>query len=383
MSRELWADGQGRAALRDGPARPPRPGHVLVQVAFSAVSWGTEVHMLRAGFRGRLGYQASGYVIGTAGPDGTLVRAPAALEDGATSPPLAKDGDLRSRSVSDGPDALSGLPSGQAVTVYGAPYVGHGERLWVPPHLLAPIADPALLPAAAYCGLGAIALHGLRLAGPGLGETALVAGLGMVGQWTVRLLRAAGVRTVALDPSDLRQTLAVAGGADFAFADPKDPSLQACARALGRPDGRFDAVLLCMGTDDPETLDRYIPLCAPGSTLVTVGDVPIAATREPLFQSEVRIVVSHAAGPGRNDHSYEAEGVDYPLAYVRWTEGRNLRAVADLLSNGQVDLQGLIGDVLTPSALIEAYAAGHPPDAAGTVVTWPDPEGPLPIGQPG
>lgn len=362
MSREIWADGAGRAQIREAPARTVRPGHLRVRVVHSAVSWGTEAHMLGRGFRGRLGYQAAGRVMGVAGSDGTLVRGLTPVDD----PQRAAHGALLP------PDrAPSGFGIGQAVAVYGAPFVGHADELWVPPLLAAPLGEGTSLAEAAYLGLGAIALEGIRLSGLSLGEVALVAGLGMVGQWTVRLLEAAGVGSVAVDPLPVRRSLAIQGGAAVAISDPDPDTLSDHARALGRPDGRFDSILLAMGTDDGGTIDRYIGLCSPGGTVVIVGDIPVTATRELLFQSEVRLVVSHAAGPGRGDPRYEAEGQDYPVSHIRWTEGRNLRAASDLLSRGRVDLTGLIGPAVTPEALAAAYAAGSPPEAVGTVVAWP------------
>ena len=380
MSLEIWAQGDGHAALLDRPLRPQRPGQVRVRIAYSAVSWGTERVMLRNGFRGRLGYQASGFVVGIAGPGGALIRSPAPAGVEPSLPvgpdPNTQTSPAPTDRAQPGARVFAG---GQPVVVYGAPYVGHAEELWVSPHLVAPLGEGVPLSSGAYAGLGAIALHAIRLTGLTLGCTALVAGLGMVGQWVVRLLALAGVRTVALDPLALRQAQAIRGGAEHALADPDDPSLPQWARALGRPDGRFDAVLLCMGTEDPNLLDRYIPLAAPGSALVVAGDVPISAGREALFQSEVRIVVSHAAGPGRGDPRYEADGEDYPLAHARWTEGRNLRAVADLLTAGRVDLGNLIGEPLSPQALVETYAAGPGPETIGSVVDWSATSAPSPL----
>lgn len=361
MTREIWADGQGHAEVREGPNRARRPGFLQVRVACSAVSWGTETHMLGHGFRGRLGYQAAGHVVGIVGPDGTLLRTPEPLQESSLGDPAPS-----------GAHGSERFRAGQAVAVYGAPFVGHAAELWVPPLLATPLGRDVSLADAAYLGLGAIALQGIRLSGLGLGEVALVAGLGMVGQWVVRLLEAAGIRSVAVDPVPLRQTLALRAGAAFTLAEPDPAALSDHARAVGRPDGCFDSVLLAMGTNDHGTLDRYIPLCAPGGSVVIVGDVPVVATRELLFQSEVRLVVSHAAGPGRGDPRYEADSEDYPVTSVRWTEGRNLRACAGLLSRHRVDLTGLVGAPVTPEGLIAAYSAGSAPEAIGTTVVWQD-----------
>jgi threonine dehydrogenase-like Zn-dependent dehydrogenase len=325
---EIWALGDGTAQLVEVEDPTPHPGWVQVAVRYSAVSWGTERAMLRHGYRGRLGYQASGTV--------TAV-------------------------LPGGPRELLG----QAVCVYGAPYVGHASRLWVPPVLTAPLGKQEPTPEGAYAGLGAIALHALRLGHITLGQSVLIVGLGMVGQWAVRLAVAAGARVGAADPAASRRQLALAGGAQWALAEA--PGLEQVAE-LGRPDG-VDTLLLCVSSQDESLLDRWLTLTAPGGQVVVVGDLPVRAQRQVLFEREVKITVARAAGPGRGDQRYEAGGMDYPPSLVRWTEGRNLSLVAHLLTTGRVHLDGLFPPPLAPHELPSRYALDEWP-LPGAVVDW-------------
>jgi threonine dehydrogenase-like Zn-dependent dehydrogenase len=331
MGKELWADGEGRVHYREAPARAGRPGWVLVATSFSGVSIGTERAMVAAGFRGRLGYQASGIVTEVA------------------------DG---------GPKELLDRP----VAVYGAPYTGHGEDLWVPAALVAELPSEALLPAGAFAGLGAISLHALRLGTLQIGESVLVVGLGMVGQWCVRLAAAAGLRVMAVDPQPQRRDLALAGGAEGAVGDLSDPAVAAAFRV--RPDTGYDAVLLTAHSTDPGLANRCLEHVADKGRFVVAGDLPLHIDRELLFARENRLVVSRAAGPGRYDAAYEADGHDYPAAYVRWTEGRNLAAVVALLASGRVRVSELLGEAMDPEAALSVYDERAVPARPGALLAW-------------
>ena len=321
--------------LREAAPRTPQRGWVRIATCYSGVSIGTERGMVAQGFRGRLGYQASGIVTEVA--------------EGA-------------------PQALLDRP----VAVYGAPYTGHAEDLWVPATLVAPLASEALLPAGAFVGLGAISLHALRVANLSLGESVLIVGAGMVGQWCVRLAAAAGLRVMAVDPQPQRRDLALAGGAEAVAVDLSDAGLKEAFRL--RPDGGFDAVVLAAHSGAEDLVDECVANVAPRGCLVVAGEAPLQLERELLFARECRVVVSRAAGPGRYDDAYEAAGHDYPPSYVRWTEGRNLAAVAHLLATGKVRVTELLGEPMEPEEALAMYDPDVLPPRPGALVGWNTPE---------
>lgn len=321
--RELRADGHGQARLATGELAPPGPRQARVRVVASGYSLGTERHMLAAGYRGRLGYSAAG-----------VVEAVGAEVD----PHLV----------------------GRGVAVYGAPHAGHADRLTVPLTLAAPLPPGEDPGAYAGAGLGAIALHALRLGRLEMGASVLVAGLGAIGQWLVGLALAGGARVLAVDPRPERIDLArVQGAAAVGTLD-----------ALGDElvdHERLDLVLAAMGSEDPGIARQLVALLPLRGRLVVVGDLPLDLDREALFQREASVVVSRAGGPGRYDPVHEAQGHDYPVAYVRWTEGRNLGAVVDLVHRRRIRPQAFETHRFTPATAGRAYAAR---DAVGAILSW-------------
>jgi hypothetical protein len=60
--------------------------------------------------------------------------------------------------------------------------------------------------------------------------------------------------------------------------------------------------------------------------------------RSPFYEKELELRISCSYGPGRYDPSYEAEGHDYPIGYVRWTENRNMQAFLECIERGILKL---------------------------------------------
>ena len=157
---------------------------------------------------------------------------------------------------------------------------------------------------AAYATVAAIALHGVRLCGLGLGDVAAVVGLGLVGQITLELLRAAGCVALGLDPDPARVELARAAGF-FAHGRPGRArsgggATHRAPRRRRRPrDG-----------GEQQRRRRWRPPIAVArerATVCVVGDVAIESPRTPLFAKELRLVVSRSYGPGRYDPVYEEQ----------------------------------------------------------------------------
>lgn len=296
----------------------PAPGHVLVRTEYSAISPGTEM-----GFVGRasdeaaaIGYSAVGIV--------------EALGEGVAD-----------RRV------------GERVACYGVPYVRHAEWLAVPTNLTAVVPDGVAPEEAAFGGLGAIAIHALRVADLRFGESAVVVGLGILGNLVAQIAHAAACRAVGYDlnaerAGGLRQ---LGGASAYAEAAALEAALPEETGGAGA-----DAVLLCASGPGEPLINKALEWVRDRGKVVIVGDLTMNFSRGLMFAKEAQVLISRAGGPGRYDPSYERDNRDYPLGHVRWTEGRNLAAYIRLLAEGRIYVRPLITDVYPLEQAAEAYA---------------------------
>jgi predicted dehydrogenase/threonine dehydrogenase-like Zn-dependent dehydrogenase len=227
----------------------------------------------------------------------------------------------------------------------------HAGVVSVPRHLCAKVPDSVPLAHAAFTVLGSIALQSVRLARVELGGTALVIGLGLVGQLTVALLRAAGVRVLGTDPDASKCELALRMGAAMAR-----PGLGAAEVAAATGNLLTDAVLITASTQSNQPIELAAESVRKKGRIVLVGVVGLQLDRRPFYFKECEFVVSCSYGPGRYDPEYEERGRDYPAAYVRWTEQRNLQAILDLMASSQLDIGPLISHRFPIDRAAEAYA---------------------------
>lgn len=245
----------------------------------------------------------------------------------------------------------------------------HAGVVCVPRNLCARVPDSVPFEQAAFGVLGAIALQGVRLSRLELGSTAFVIGLGLVGQVTVALLRAAGVRVLGTDLDPSKCTLAVRMGADEARPGMKADDVLARTRGLGA-----DAVLITASTKSDGPVELAGEAVRAKGRVVAVGAVGLNLPRRPYYFKEAEFVVSCSYGPGRYDPDYEDRGRDYPAPHVRWTEQRNIQAVLDLMGQGRLDVAPLISHRFPIDRATEAYDVidkGSEP-YLGIVLEYPD-----------
>lgn len=341
MKQVLQAAKGGRTRVAD--VEPPglRPGGVLVRTRWSAVSAGTERMVIELAEKSLVGKAM-------ARPDlvkktlEKLKREGFAATYRAVSGRLAGDvplGYSAAGEVLAVADGVTGIAPGDRVACAGAGYANHAEILSVPRNLCARVPDGVDLRHASMATLGAIALHGVRTADLRLGETAVVVGLGLLGQMTVQMLRASGVHVVAVDRDASRAALAKSLGADVALGGGEDP--EAAVRGLTSGHGA-DGVLVCAATDSSEPLALAARLCRKRGVVTIVGAVGMELDRRLYYERELSVRMSTSYGPGRYDPAYEERGIDYPYAYVRWTEGRNLEGVLDLVARGSLKIEPLV-----------------------------------------
>ena len=230
----------------------------------------------------------------------------------------------------------------------------HAEVVSVPVNLCVHIPEEVDDEAAAFTVIGAIALQGIRLAKPTLGDAVVVIGLGPVGQMTVQLLRAHGCRVLGIDFDPARLAMARQFGAEVVNPGAgEDPVL--AAQRFSRDRG-VDAVLVTAATRSSEPMHQAALMCRQRGRVVLVGVAGLELSRDDFFKKELTFQVSCSYGPGRYDQNYEERGQDYPIGFVRWTEQRNFEAVIDMLATGRLDVRPLISHRFPLEQTEAAYA---------------------------
>lgn len=243
---------------------------------------------------------------------------------------------------------------GDRVACAGAGYANHAEVVAVPVNLCVALAPGAELSAAAYNALGAIAMQGVRQADLRLGESCVVIGLGLLGQLTGLLLKAAGVRVIGVDINARNIELAAHHWADAALEIGSSALEAECLRLTSGIGA--DAVIITAATDSLEPVNLAGRLLRKRGTVVVVGAVPTGFDREPdYYRKELSLKMSCSYGPGRYDPVYEVKGMDYPAGHVRWTERRNMESFQTLLVSGQVNLAYLTTHRFSLAAAPDAY----------------------------
>jgi predicted dehydrogenase/threonine dehydrogenase-like Zn-dependent dehydrogenase len=247
-------------------------------------------------------------------------------------------------------DAVEGVRPGQRVATGSA---GHAEFQVVPGHLAVAVPDAVTDPEAAFATVAAIALHGLRLADLGPGSRVCVVGLGLLGQLTVRLALAAGYEVAGIDVRDWTAATASESGALGLVEQGDDTTAAILDWTRGRG---ADAVLLTAATKSSDPVLRAPERCRDRAPVVVVGDVGLNLARTPFYEKELSLRFARSYGPGRYDRTYEDWGVDYPIGHVRWTEGRNLEAVLDLMAGSKLAVRDLVTHEFPIEKAGDAYA---------------------------
>jgi predicted dehydrogenase/threonine dehydrogenase-like Zn-dependent dehydrogenase len=246
----------------------------------------------------------------------------------------------------------------------------HAEVVSVPLNLCARIPDSVSDEAAAFTVIGAIALQGIRLVQPTLGEAVVVTGLGLIGQIAVQLLRANGCRVLGIDFDPAKVALARSFGAEVVNLGAGEDPVQAAER-FSRGRG-VDAVLVTAATKSSEPMHQAALMCRKRGRIVLVGVTGLELSRDDFFKKELTFQVSASYGPGRYDPNYEEKGQDYPVGFVRWTEQRNFEAVLDMLGDGRLDVQALISHRFGLEQTEAAYAVvGGSEPSMGILLEYP------------
>jgi predicted dehydrogenase len=251
---------------------------------------------------------------------------------------------------------VEGFRPGDRVACAGAGTANHAEVIDVPVNLAVRVPEGLELDVASTVTLGAIALQGVRRAQPTLGETFVVVGLGILGQITVQLLKVNGCRVIGVDVDPQRAAAAKANGADAALDGAAEDYSRYAAR-LTDGHGADGVIVTASAAENDEILSQAFQACRKKARVVLVGDVGLDLRRSDMYGKELDFLISTSYGPGRYDPAYEEGGRDYPLPYVRWTENRNMEAYLRLLASGGVSLSGLSQERYDIQKAPEAFEA--------------------------
>ena len=346
----------GSVRILDAPPPLLGPGQVRVRTLFSAISPGTEGNKIVTGRKSLIGKAKAKpdqvrqvlQMYRQLGLKHTVQKVRDKLEG---AQPL---GYSLSGVVLEVAEDVDRFRPGQRVACGGGGYAVHADEVVVPVNLVAGVPDGVASDDAAFATLGSIALEGVRLAAPTIGESVVVIGLGLVGLFASQILRANGCRVFGADISSAAVDRAIAGGhvdaARRLGADPVEAAIAEFTRGRGA-----DAVLICAATSSNEPVILAGRISRQRGRVVVVGAVGMDVPRQDYYEKEIQFSVSCSYGPGRYDPSYEEGGLDYPFGFVRWTEGRNMEAILDLVDRGALKPSSLVTHRYPFDRAVEAY----------------------------
>ncbi|MGE0207002.1 MAG: bi-domain-containing oxidoreductase, partial [Candidatus Babeliales bacterium] len=258
--------------------------------------------------------------------------------------------------------------AGDFVACAGAGFAHHAEMVIVPENLVTKVSSEEYLRQASTTTLGAIALQGLRRADVKLGDTVCVLGLGLLGQFTVQLAKISGCKVIALDLLKNRLDLALKLGADTVL-NPAEVDIKKEIEFVTAHQG-VDCTIITAGSSHKGIIQQSMEITRKKGRVVLVGDVPLTFDRSPFYQKEIDFLISCSYGPGRYDASYEQNGLDYPYAYVRWTENRNMESIVDLIERKKLDVDSLISQEASLDQAEKAYDSLKSQDVLAVVLSY-------------
>lgn len=266
---------------------------------------------------------------------------------------------------------------GDRVACAGQDYASHSEVVGVPQNLVVKIPENVSFEEASFTTLGAIALQGVRQAGPRLGDKVCVIGLGLLGQLTVQLLKANGCRVFGIDLSSNLVEVSKKSGTDMALLRSNENILTAIDNFTNG--NGFDSVIITAAAPSNDPIELSAVISRKKGKVIVVGAVKMDIPRDPdFYRKELELKMSCSYGPGRYDVNYEEKGNDYPFAYVRYTEQRNMETFLDLVSQGVVKLNDLITHVFDIADAEKAYdiVMGKTPEPhIGMLLSYPESNG--------
>ncbi len=332
----------GDLTVEDVPTPTLKGSGVLVRNHYSVISAGTESSLVDLAEKSLIGKalarpDLAKKVINKAKQDGVLSAFQQAMGRLDQREPLGYSSAGTVIAVSE--DIID-IKIGDRVACAGAGYANHADVDFIPRNLCVKLQDNVDFRDACFTTVGSIAMQGIRNADVKVGENVVVIGLGFIGLITLQILKASGCRVFGIDLDESKVNLALELGADAASSR-KSANLEEKIIQFSRGIGA-DAVIITAAAKSNDPVEFAGEITRERGKVVIVGAVGMDVPREPYYNKEIELRVSRSYGPGRYDRNYEEFGQDYPPAYVRWTENRNMQAFVDLLSMNKMSLDNII-----------------------------------------
>lgn len=346
---------RGRVLPIEVPKPKVSPGSVLIKVVNSCISSGTEISSVRGSSKGliRRALDQPGNVkkaFGMLKKDG-IANTLSNIKD-KLDMPIPRGYSIAGMALAIG-DGVRDIQPGDKVAAAGGGYALHAEFVDVPKNLVMPMPDRLDYPSASTVALGGIAMQAVRRANVKIGEFTVVYGTGIIGLLAVQMLKLSGARVIAIDLDKNRLQIALDFGVEAVFC-PSDPDY---IRSIMHYTGGkgTDITVFCASTDNPQALSDAFAICRKKGRVVMVGKWGKELNRGDIYSKEIDFLISTSYGPGRYDSDYEERGIDYPYAYIRWSEKRNMEEYLRLLNNHDIKLKPLINAVYDISQVEEAF----------------------------
>ena len=374
MKQVIQSYKTGEVSLREVAVPQCGSKRILVRTRHSLISLGTERATIELGRKSLLGKAASRPDLvrrawDKAKKEGLLKTWQEAMGRLDTPTPL---GYSSAGVVEQCGLAATEFSPGDRVACVGQGFASHAEFVSIPVNLATRIPDAVSDEEAAFGMLGIIALHGIRSANLTFGSRVVVMGLGLLGLLTIQMLRAYGCDVIAIDPAADKIEIAKRLGFTNLTQDTEDLERICHAQTAGFG---ADAVIITAASKERSLVDQAIQLCRVKGRIVVVGTADIHPDRNEMWQKEIELVVSRAAGPGSLDPLYEIEGVDLPISDVRWTQKRNLQEFLRLIIDKSVDVNLLVTHRFSIDDAQDVYAqfvAGKLDQPIGVLLRYPD-----------
>ncbi len=333
----------GKMAVEEVPVPLLGPGMILVRNHYSLVSPGTEGTTVRSARKSLLAKakerpKEAKAVLEMFRRQGAAATYRAVMKKLDAYSPLGYSCAGEAIAIGEG---VEGFVVGDLVACAGVGYANHAEVVAVPKNLCVKLRPNADLRDAAFNTLGAIALQGTRQADLRIGETCAIIGLGLLGRLAAELMKASGVRTFGIDVESAAVESARAANACEAVWRRDEPAL--ASEIFARTDGLgVDAVIIAAGTASLDPVNFAGEIARKRGRVVMLGAAPTGFDRDPFYyRKELELRMACSYGPGRYDLGYEERGEEYPAAYVRWTENRNMAAFQKLLAQKRISVSAL------------------------------------------
>jgi predicted dehydrogenase/threonine dehydrogenase-like Zn-dependent dehydrogenase len=367
--KQVYRKGLKHIVVAEAPEPLVTPHHVLVNPVYSLISSGTESASIHEGIIKEVAENPSQLRkvwdgVKSMGPLATLAEVRAKFNEYAVL------GYAGAGIISEIHPSVTDVVVGDRVA-YGGEGTGHGQTILASRNLVVKVPDNVSFQQACFTTLGSIALNSIRISEVGVGDVVAVIGLGLVGQLVAQLARLQGARVIGIDLRADRTELARKSGVDHGLDGnfPIAQEVRSLTNGLGA-----DCVIVAAASKSSAPCELALEICRDRGSIVIVGAVEISFPWAEMYMKEIRLLMSRAYGPGSYDPEYEVRGRDYPVAYVRWTEKRNMEEFLRLVSLGRIDIQSLISHEFSLEEAPRAYQVVMDPTSVslGVLLRYPE-----------